>query len=176
MSIDHPALTAEFRESCLREVQAMLDKISGANGSAFDKLDLASVLFDRLAAFEMEIIPKIPNKAPKLWNNHKHLYGNNPYVFAHEVYKDAAKMMIMSDFKKLDEPLYSAMYRWNRINGKPPKELDIARKFEIGAKINPKEEIVTWTDVLSDAPEHTIRKLRLYRAQQMRLSRAKPKS
>lgn len=165
-----PRIKAEFVKASLESINTVLDKLSEATGLHFqEKLRCLDDLHSIISGYEERIVPIIPTVPPRLWNDWKHEY-DNPYRFAHDTYGEAAQIMIMSDFK-IDMPLYNAMYKYRLRKGEPPADLDIARHFEVGRKIDIPEQLITWADVMADAPEHTREKIRAYRAQRTRMSR-----
>lgn len=164
-------ISSDFGLACLAELQTVLAKVSVAESiPAAEKRQLCASAFALMRDLETRATPKIPTTAPKLWNDHKHeeKYGGNPYVFAHEVYKDAAKIMIMSDFKRIDLPLHNAMYRWAGKHGRPPVHLDIARQAERLKSGDTSGQMITWNDILASADPQTRALLRAYYAQQSR--------
>ena len=164
-------ISGETSEASLMRIKAILDDLSKAERVGVrEKLQAADTLRRLVDEFEETSMPEIPKVAPKLWADRENA-DESPYVFAHREYGLAAQVMTMAQFRNLDPALHSSLYRWASHKGKPPPELEIARKFTRGG---PMAQRITWAEVLRDAPEHTLRKLRAYNAQKNRLGGQRP--
>lgn len=163
----------EFGEATLAHIKTVLERLAKAEDiDILDKLRFAEEIHDLSFDFEAAVTPKLPDIAPRLWNDFKDQYGHDPYRFAHDVYGEAAQVAMMPDFRRLDPPLVSAMYKYRARKGNPPVELDIARKYDKPKRSDAPSKIITWADIMADAPEHTRALMRAYNAQRARLRRS----
>lgn len=124
-----------------------------------------------ILAFEAEKLePRIPDSAPALWNDRRDP-DENPFSFAHRVYGDAAKIMVVSDYIKLDPPLGNILSNHKK-RGKPiPKNCYIATKKERDNALI--ENPPTWSELLAKLPTNLRREFLAYKAFQGRRFRSK---
>ena len=126
-----------------------------------------------LASDEAEKLePKIPKKAPALWVDRDRSKNEHPFVFAHRVYGDAAVVMVVSDYDRLDHALGSILERYKR-EGRP-----IPEGYYIQSKAERDKDIIessppTWKELIANLPSDQQKRFRAWKAAQSRQSLGK---
>jgi hypothetical protein len=166
-----PPIEKEFVETSLAQIRTILERVSEATDiDVRDRIWFCEEVQGSAFEHETRITPDIPDKAPKLWNDWKDQYDNNPFRFAHDVYGQAAKVMTTADFRGLgDVPLEGALNKWRMRKGSPPQDLDIPKKREQLKRRDVPAKIITWAELMASLPPEARDKIRAFRAQQRRL-------
>jgi len=135
-----------------------------------EKLDLLARIQDLAAGEAKNLVPTIPDRAPKFWSDRDDPDAN-PFIWAHSTYGAAAQIMIVSDFERLDRQLGKRLAN-DRNRGKPmPIGYEILTKKERDRDLI--ENPPTLAELVEMMPLHLQRMYRAHEAGKKRASYGK---
>jgi hypothetical protein len=133
------------------------------------RLKAMQAIQNAAAVEELKLEPRIPDIAPSLWADNPNK-DEHPFVFAYRVYGDAAHIMVVSDYAKLDPQLGHKLDYYKRTGKEIPAGYYIKTKKE-----RDNELIATtpsWKEFVESLPYHLRIQARALKAAESRRKRS----
>jgi len=158
-------------DKLLKTAASLMKGSSKLNRDAFEYLRRLRVAV-RFAMSGSEAVESQSHFAPCKWNERTHR-SESPVDFIRREYAPLLERGSLSraDIRRLDRPLYAALYQWIAKNGELPRDIDLPRlkeandrKLAIVGKVKPPRRLLRVSELSPTEREH----LRLYKLAQKR--------